>query len=82
MALPSNTTAPSDPSRQAIAARLIELAEAHGIHPSKTADLPALLAALQSEEPIPIAALAVVADVLFSILSANQPHRSDPESMP
>ena len=47
---------------------------------SKNADLSALLTALQIAEPLPVAALAVVADVLFTILSANPASFADQES--
>lgn len=69
--LPPDTTI-SDAGRQAVAARIAELAQAHGIKLSNTADLASLLSAIQVSDPIPIAAFAVVAEVLFAILNANQ----------
>jgi flagellar biosynthesis protein len=79
--LPSETT-PSDASREAVAARILELAQAHGMALHQSADLRELLAALQISDPIPIQAFAVVAEILFAILQANQRHQADWESMP
>jgi type III secretion system FlhB-like substrate exporter len=78
LSLPSHSTTSSD-ARQAIASHIVELAQAHGMTLSKNADLAALLTALQITDPIPIAAFAVVADVLFAILNANQFHHADRE---
>lgn len=80
MPLSLSPTPTTDASRRVIAARLIELAQAHGVTLSKNADLSALLTALQIAEPLPVAALAVVADVLFTILSANPASFADQES--
>jgi hypothetical protein len=49
---------------------------------NKNADLSALLAALQITDPIPVAAFAVVADVLFSVLSASAVRSSNPAGAP
>lgn len=46
----------------------------------QNADLRHILLALQISDPIPIPAFAVVADILFSILQANQSHHADGES--
>ena len=48
----------------------------------RNADLTTMLAALQIDDPIPIAAFAVVADVLFAILSASQSPHAGQESIP
>jgi type III secretion system FlhB-like substrate exporter len=82
LSLPSHPTISSDVARQAIASRIVELAQAHGMALNKNADLAALLTALQINDPIPIAAFAVVADVLFAILNTSQFHHADREPMP
>ncbi len=79
--LPSEPTTP-DASRQAIAARIHELAQAHGMTLAKDADLANLLHAIHVSDPIPIAAFAVVADILFAILNANQRYPDEEETMP
>jgi flagellar biosynthesis protein len=79
--LPSESSTP-DAGRQAIAARIHELAEAHGMKLSQDADLTHLLRAIHVNDPIPIAAFAVVADILFAILSANQRHSDEQETLP
>lgn len=66
-----------DDGREAIAARIAELALAHGMKVAKTPDLPALLASLRVSDPIPIAALGVIAEVLFAILSAEPPQQTE-----
>lgn len=81
MPLPSETPAP-DAGRHAIAARIHELAQAHGKKLSQDTDLANLLGAIQVNDPIPIAAFAVVADVLFAILAADQHHQEEQETMP
>jgi flagellar biosynthesis protein len=79
--LPSET-APSDAGRQAVAARILELAQAHGMNLRPSGDLRELLAGLQIGDPIPIPAFAVVAEILFAILQANQNRQADWETMP
>lgn len=81
MPLPSETT-PPDAGRNAVAARILELAKAHGMALRPSDDLHALLAALQISDPIPIPAFAVVAEILFAILEANQHPPTDWETMP
>ena len=45
---------------------------------SNTADLASLLDAIQVNDPIPIEAFAVVAEVLFAVLNGNQqPHNRE-----
>ncbi len=81
MPLPFETT-PSDAGRQAIAARIAELARAHGMDLRANSDLTQLLAALQVSDPIPVAALAVVAEILFAILTANPQPPATSETPP
>ena len=68
--MPSDATT-TDAARQAVAARIADLARAHGMKVSPTDDLATLLAAVKVNDAIPIAAFGVVADVLFTIFSAN-----------
>ena len=79
MPLPSESHS-SDAGRQAVAARLVELAEAHGMTLRAQGDLSALLAGLKLGEPIPIPAFAVVAEILFALLHANQHPSADEET--
>ncbi|MGH7033606.1 MAG: hypothetical protein ACREFL_07745 [Stellaceae bacterium] len=79
MPLPSESPS-SDAGRQAVAARLIELAEAHGIGLRAQDDLAALLAGLKLGEPIPIPAFAAIAEILFALLHANQHPSADEET--
>ena len=58
--------------RGAIAERILELARAHGIAVREDADLAETLAAVAVAEQIPVAAFAVVAEILFYILRANR----------
>ena len=81
MPLQSETT-PSDAGREAVARRILALAQAHGVTIPQNADLRHILLALQISDPIPIPAFVVVADILFSILQANQSHHADGESAP
>ena len=69
--MPSDATTSAAVS-QVVAARIAELAQNHGMKVSSSADVATLLAAIKVGDPIPIAAFAVVADVLFAILNANQ----------
>src|SRR5579862_5172463 len=78
--LPSPAPSPNSnvAGRQAIAARIAELAQAHDMKLSNTADLASLLDAIQVNDPIPIEAFAVVAEVLFAVLNGNQqPHNRE-----
>ena len=79
MPLPSESSF-ADVGRQAVAARLVELAQSHGMGIRVSADLQALLAALKIGDPIPIPAFAVVAEILFVILQANQHPSADGEA--
>ena len=72
----------SDAGRQAVAVRIAELAQAHGMKLSNAADLASLLNAIHVSDPIPIPAFAVVADVLFAILNANQHPQEHEEAAP
>ena len=54
-----------------IAERIIELARAHGIAVRENADLAAMLRAMEIGDHIPVAAFAVVAEILFYVLKAN-----------
>jgi len=71
----------SEDSRRAVAARIRELAKAHGHPLSNDADLASLLSAIHVSDPIPVAAFAVVADVLFAILNANQRQHNNEETL-
>ena len=57
--------------RGPIAERIIELAKSHGIAVRENADLAQMLEAIGLGEHIPVAAFAVVAEILFYILQAN-----------
>ena len=57
--------------RGLIAERILELAMAHGIAVRQDADLAQMLSAINVGEHIPVAAFAVVAQILFYILKAN-----------
>ena len=75
MPLPAEATkTPHDPGRDAVAARIRALAQAHGMSLPRDGELSALLAAIQVGDPIPLAAFAVVADILYAPLLANQRH--------
>jgi len=79
--LPLPSESPSaDAGRQALAARLVALAEAHGMTLRARDDLSAVLAGLKFGEPIPIPAFAVLAEILFALLHANQPPSADEET--
>lgn len=78
----SAETKETAPGRAAVANRILALAKAHGMNVKANADLHELLAALRISDPIPIPAFAVVAEVLFSILQANQHDQADGESTP
>lgn len=76
----SDPTLPTTSGQAAVAARIQELARAHGMNLRQDIDLAALLTAIHVGDPIPIGAFAVVADVLFSILNASQQHQTGPET--
>ena len=78
---PLDTTT-SDASRKAVASRLAELAQAHGMNVSPSADLATLLKAIEVSDPIPIAAFGVVAEILFAILNANQHQQNQGDIAP
>lgn len=78
----SDLTSP-DACRQAVADRIRELAAAHGQAIARDTDLARLLEAIKVSDPIPVPAFAVVADVLFTILTANQrQHHQEERSSP
>jgi len=79
--MPSDATTSAAVS-QVVAARIAELAQNHGMKVSSSADVATLLAAIKVGDPIPIAAFAVVADVLFAILNANLPQQERQEARP
>lgn len=80
--LVTDTSTPNDAGRREVAARIIALAQAHGMNLQQATDLDQLLAALHINDSIPIPAFAVVAEVLFAVLSANQRHHADWETVP
>ena len=57
--------------RGPIAERILELAREHGIAVRENADLAEMLEAVGIGEQIPVAAFAVVAEILFYVLQAN-----------
>jgi flagellar biosynthesis protein len=57
--------------RGPIAERIVELARAHGIAVRENADLAEMLDAVSVGERIPLAAFAVVAEILYYVLKAN-----------
>ncbi|HUZ72588.1 MAG TPA: EscU/YscU/HrcU family type III secretion system export apparatus switch protein [Stellaceae bacterium] len=57
--------------RGPIAERILALAREHGIAVRENADLAEMLAAVAPGEHIPVAAFAVVAEILFFILKAD-----------
>ena len=73
--LPDDSTAPT-----AVAQRIRDLAAAHGLMIRKDSDLDECLAAIRSGDQIPVAALAVVAEVLFTVLAST--HSATPEIVP
>jgi type III secretion system FlhB-like substrate exporter len=64
----------------AVAQRIRELAAAHGMTIRKEAELEECLNAIRSGDQIPVAAFAVVAEVLFTVLAAA--HSPVTESLP
>lgn len=65
-----------------IAERIIELARAHGVAVRENADLATMLKAVGLGEQIPVAAFAVVAEILFYVLKANGRLPAGPEHRP
>lgn len=55
----------------AVAERIVELARQHGIAVRENADLATMLHAVGVGERIPVAAFAIVAEILFHVLKAN-----------
>jgi type III secretion system FlhB-like substrate exporter len=70
----------SDTVADAIVARIHELARAHGTTVREDAGLAELLAALRLGDQVPIAPLAVAADLLFHLLAADQRLQSEAAS--
>ncbi len=64
--------------RGALAAQIEGIARAHGIPVRRDADLAELLAAIEIDRPIPIAAFAAVAEILAHLYRAN-PRRREQE---
>jgi flagellar biosynthesis protein len=58
--------------RGAIAAQIVALARDHRVAIRRDRDLAALLAALQIDCPIPVAAFAAVAEILAQLYRANR----------
>jgi flagellar biosynthesis protein len=65
-----------------IAERIVALARAHGIAVRENADLAAMLHAVGVGERIPVAAFAVVAEILFYVLKANGSLPTEKERRP
>ena len=79
----ATSTPPSNAvGRRDVAARIVTLAQAHGVNLPKDADLDQLLSALHIHDSIPIPAFAVVAEILFAILSVHHHHHADWETAP
>lgn len=57
--------------RGEIAQRILELARANNIAVRENADLAEMLATIEVGQHIPVAAFAVVAEILFYVLKAN-----------
>jgi len=57
--------------RGPIAERIIALARAHGVAVRENADLAEMLDAISIGDRIPVAAFAVVAEILYYVLKAN-----------
>ena len=58
--------------RGALAAQIVALARDHGVAVRRDRDLAALLAALEIDSPIPVAAFAAVAEILAQLYRANR----------
>ena len=58
--------------RGAVAAQIVAVAEDQGITIQRDADLAALLATLELEAPIPVAAFAAVAEILAHLYRVDQ----------
>lgn len=57
--------------RDAVAAQIVSIATAHGVAIRRDGDLAALLATLELDSPIPIAAFAAVAEILAHLYRAD-----------
>jgi flagellar biosynthesis protein len=68
--------------RGPIAERILELAREHAIAVRADSDLAEILSAVALGEHIPVAAFAVVAEILFYILKANGQLPAAPERIP
>ena len=68
--------------RGPIAERILELAKQHGIPVRENADLAEILTKVTPGEHIPVAAFAVVAEILFYILKAEGRLPTRPEQHP
>ena len=62
--------------RGALAARIVELARAHGIAVQRDQELSRLLAPLELDSPIPLAAFAAVAEILARRYEAERALRA------
>jgi flagellar biosynthesis protein len=71
---PAEYAAPvvSASGRGAFAERLVQIAFAHGVPVREDADLAQVLAALEVESEIPLAAYAAVAEILSYVYRANR----------
>ncbi len=79
---PSDPTAPPSASGQdELAQRIRDLAAAHGMPLRRDGDLADLLAAIKLDDQVPALAFAVVADMLFCLLAANQHHQAGAEGL-
>jgi flagellar biosynthesis protein len=58
--------------RGQVAAQIVRLAKEHGVAVRRDEELAALLAALEVESPIPVAAFAAVAAILARLYRADQ----------
>lgn len=54
-----------------VAAQIVSIATAHGVAVRRDQDLAALLATLEVDSPIPVAAFAAVAEILAHLYRAN-----------
>jgi flagellar biosynthesis protein len=62
--------------RGALAERILELAFSTGVKVREDADLAEILAALESDSEIPVAAFAAVAEILSYVYRANSEHET------
>jgi flagellar biosynthesis protein len=71
--LPLSPTLDDPTAAIAVAERIRDLAFAHGMAIRRDADLNECLTAIRAGDHIPVAAFAVVAEVLFTVLATNHP---------